>query len=163
VLSTIKPAWRNSPSQAQRVSYRWGDANLEIAYDDGIVVVAESPTLVTLDVDGDHPEFEIDRFGSTRFVDGPSGPLVFEELPRFSIAVVEEAPGSLHAPMPGRVARVEVAVGDTVEEGRTLLVLEAMKMEHTLRSPVAGTVVTVNATPGEQAAAGDVLVVVEPG
>ncbi|HEY6627942.1 MAG TPA: DUF2118 domain-containing protein, partial [Acidimicrobiia bacterium] len=143
------------------VRYRWGDETLEVSYDDGVVVVSESPNVVTLDVDGDHLEFAMDRFESTRFVDGPSGPLLFEEVPRFALAAVEDIPGSLHTPMPGRVVRVEVSVGDTVEEGQTLMVLEAMKMEHTLRSPMTGTVVTLNATPGEQTAAGDVLVVVE--
>jgi acetyl/propionyl-CoA carboxylase alpha subunit len=163
VLSTIRPAWRNSPSRTQMVSYRWGDTDIEVAYDDGLPVVSQSPTEVVLDVGGDHLIFAVDRFGSTRFVDGPSGPVVFEESPRFLVADVDETPGSLHAPMPGRVVRVEVLVGDAVEEGQTLMVLEAMKMEHTLRSPLAGTVVTVNAAPGEQTAAGDVLVIVEAG
>ncbi len=161
VLSTIRPAWRNSPSRTQMASYRWGATEIEVAYDDGVAVVSQSPTEVILDVGGDHLMFAVDRFGPTRFVDGPSGPLLLQEVPRFTDAAVEEIPGSLHAPMPGRVVRVEVSVGDTVEEGQTLMVLEAMKMEHTLRSPMAGTVVTVNAAPGEQTAAGDILVVVE--
>ncbi len=161
VLSTIKPAWRNSPSQAQTATYRWGDSEIDVDLGDIVVVVSESPNLVVFDVDGDRFEFAIDRSGPTRFVDGPSGPSLLEEVPRFTNAAVEESPGSLHAPMPGRVIRVEVAVGDTVQVGQTLMVLEAMKMEHTLRSPLAGTVVTVNAAPGEQTASGDVLVVVE--
>ena len=57
-----------------------------------------------------------------------------------SHALVEEVPGSLHAPMPGRcwsrVVKVLVAENDPVVAGQALLVLEAMKMEHTLRAPM---------------------------
>ncbi len=161
VLRSIEPAWRNSPSQPQKTSYRWGDIDIEVGYE-GIAVVAQSPTEVTLEVNGDHLVFAVDRVGSTRYVDGPSGPLALEEVARFVVAGVDETPGSLHAPMPGRVVRVEASVGDRVDEGQTLVVLEAMKMEHTLRSPWAGTVTLVNATPGQQAEADAILVVVEP-
>ena len=105
-------------------------------------------------------ELTVHRVGAMRYVDGPSGSVTLEAVPRFRGATVDEAPGSLHAPMPGRVVRVEVAVGDTVTEGQVLMVLEAMKMEHTLRAPMPGTVQTVNAAAGEQVGAGSVLVVV---
>ncbi len=62
--------------------------------------------------------------------------------------------------MPGRVVRVEANVGDTVEAGQVLVVLEAMKMEHTLRSPNEGTVMEVDCSPGDQVEAGAVLVVI---
>jgi propionyl-CoA carboxylase alpha chain len=63
--------------------------------------------------------------------------------------------------MPGRIVKLEVATGDVVAEGQVLVVLEAMKMEHTLRAPTAGVVRAVSAAPGEQVEAGAVLVVVE--
>jgi propionyl-CoA carboxylase alpha chain len=161
VLRSVEPAWRNAPSQPQRTAYRWRNTEFEVGYE-GKAVVAQSPTQVILEVDGDQLAFAIDRAGATRYVDGPSGPLVFEEVPRFAMAEVEEAPGSLHAPMPGRVVRVEVSVGDQVEPGQTLVVLEAMKMEHTLRTPWLGTVTTIQVMPGQQVAAETILVVVEP-
>jgi biotin carboxyl carrier protein len=55
-----------------------------------------------------------------------------------------------------------VAVGDVVKDGDGLVVLEAMKMEHTLRTGGAGTVAQVLCAPGQQVDGGDVLVVVEP-
>jgi 3-methylcrotonyl-CoA carboxylase alpha subunit len=55
----------------------------------------------------------------------------------------ENAGGSLTAPMPGRVAQVLVKSGDTVKNGDSLIVLEAMKMEHSILSPVDGVVQTV--------------------
>ena len=62
--------------------------------------------------------------------------------------------------MPGRVIRVGAAVGDTVKAGQVLVVLEAMKMEHTLRSPHDGTVIEVDCSPDDQVEAGAVLVVI---
>ena len=54
-----------------------------------------------------------------------------------------------------------VSVGDEVRAGQVLLVLEAMKMEHTLRAPHDGTVIEVDPAPGDQVEAGTVLLVVE--
>ena len=65
--------------------------------------------------------------------------------------------------MPGRVIRVDVVEGQTVAEGDTLVVMEAMKMEHTLRAPHSGTVTSVRCAPDDQVGADDVLVVVEEG
>jgi propionyl-CoA carboxylase alpha chain len=70
--------------------------------------------------------------------------------------------GECRAPLPGAITRVMVSVGDIVDDGDGLVVLEAMKMEHTLRSGGAGTVAQVLCAPGVQVDAGDVLVVVEP-
>ncbi len=70
--------------------------------------------------------------------------------------------GECRAPLPGAVTKVLVAVGDTVAEGDGLLVLEAMKMEHTLRANGAGTVAQVQCAPGQQVDVNDLLVAVEP-
>lgn len=67
----------------------------------------------------------------------------------------------VQAPMPGRVVRVLVGVGDAVKAGDPLLVLEAMKMENQLRSPVDGVVVELEAEAGKVVATGDKLAVVE--
>ena len=69
--------------------------------------------------------------------------------------------GALSAPMPGTLLAVDVAVGDEVEEGQRLGVLEAMKMELALRAPFAGTVATVGAVLGAQVAMGATLFEVE--
>ncbi len=65
------------------------------------------------------------------------------------------------APMPGRVIRILVAAGDTVELQQGVVVVEAMKMENELRSPKTGRVKTVSVTPGTSVEAGRVLLVVE--
>lgn len=68
---------------------------------------------------------------------------------------------ALLAPMPGRVVRVLVAVGDEVAVRQPVVVVEAMKMENELRSPKAGRVKELNVTPGTSVDAGRVLLVVE--
>lgn len=66
----------------------------------------------------------------------------------------------LTAPMPGKIVRVEVAVGQAVNPGDGLLVIEAMKMENEFRATTAGTVREVRVEVGQAVNAGDVLVVV---
>ena len=68
---------------------------------------------------------------------------------------------SVLAPMPGRVVRVLVAVGDEVAVRQPVVVVEAMKMENELRSPQAGRVKELNVTPGTSVDAGRVLLVIE--
>lgn len=70
-------------------------------------------------------------------------------------------PAPLRAPMPGLVVRVNVAVGDRVQAGQGLVVMEAMKMENELRSETAGTVKAVVVTPGTAVDRGAVLVELE--
>jgi 3-methylcrotonyl-CoA carboxylase alpha subunit len=66
------------------------------------------------------------------------------------------------APMPGKVLQVLVGIGDAVEPGQPLVVLEAMKMETTLRAEIAGTVAAVGASPGDMVEAGAALVEITP-
>jgi len=70
-------------------------------------------------------------------------------------------PGHLAAPMSGTVVAVMVKPGDSVEKGAPLVVLEAMKMEHTIAAPAAGVVVAVNYGVGDRVAEGADLVDVE--
>ena len=65
------------------------------------------------------------------------------------------------APMPGKVVRVLVEVGQQVEAGAGLIVVEAMKMQNEMKSPKTGTVVALNTQTGATVNGGDVLAVVE--
>ena len=65
------------------------------------------------------------------------------------------------AQMPGKVVRVQVEAGASVEKGTGLLVVEAMKMQNEMKSPRAGVIVSVNVKPGDTVNAGDVLAVLE--
>jgi biotin carboxyl carrier protein len=67
----------------------------------------------------------------------------------------------LTAPMPGKIVKVFVAVGDEVQEGQGLVVVEAMKMENELKAPKAGTVTEVHAKEGTAVENGAKLLVIE--
>ncbi len=72
-----------------------------------------------------------------------------------------EGPKAVTAPMPGRVVRVLVSVGDKVEAHQGVVVIEAMKMQNELKSPKTGKVAQLRVEPGDTVAAGDVLAIVE--
>ena len=64
------------------------------------------------------------------------------------------------APMPGMVVSYQVKVGDAINEGETVLILEAMKMENALPAPISGTIKALNYSSGDTVAKGDVLAVI---
>ena len=66
---------------------------------------------------------------------------------------------TLIAPLPGKISRVAVEPGATVNAGDTLLVIEAMKMENEFKAAAAGIVAEVRVAPGQAVNAGDVLIV----
>jgi geranyl-CoA carboxylase alpha subunit len=69
--------------------------------------------------------------------------------------------GALTAPMPGLLAALHVAAGDTVTKGETLAVLEAMKMQHQLTAPADGTVAKLHVDAGQQLAKGALILTME--
>ncbi|GLW65152.1 acetyl/propionyl-CoA carboxylase subuit alpha [Actinomadura rubrobrunea] len=175
----LPSGWRNVPSQPQRKTFEGPDgAAIEVAYRlarggliadgyDGVdlvraVVVDEAggEVEVTLDAAGVRRVFRVRAVGDRLFVDSPLGPVALRALPRFADPGDLVAPGSLLAPMPGTVVRVDVEPGDSVTEGQTLVVLEAMKMEHPVTAPAAGTVAELNVAAGQQVEAGAVLAVI---
>ena len=70
--------------------------------------------------------------------------------------------GECRAPLPGAITNVAVRVGDHVQDGDSLVVLEAMKMEHTLHAPTDGVVEVVAVSVGQQVATGMTLAVITP-
>jgi len=174
VLGAAPTGWRNNPSQLQEVAYRRAGDVIEIGYRfgrDGITArigrqevgvsgVDAQPDHVEMTVNGVHRRYRVSRAGGRHFVDSALGSTDLIEVDRFPAVEEESAAGSLLAPMPGVVRRVEVAGGEIVAAGDLLLVLEAMKMEHNVLAPVAG-IVEIRATEGEQVEAGRVLAVIE--
>ena len=174
VWNRLPSGWRNNRSQLQHVTLRAGDVDLTVGYAftrDGIdaevdgvaldVLVHETtPSLVELTVEGVRRYFRTEVTGDVVDVDSTMGASSYELVPRFPDHTHDHEAGSLVAPMPGSVVRVLVSVGDHVVVGQPLVVLEAMKMEHTVNAPVAGAIGEVRVDAGQQVEAGAVLVVV---
>lgn len=64
---------------------------------------------------------------------------------------------TVESPMPGKILSVEKKVGDSVEAGQTIMILEAMKMENEIVAPEAGTIASINVSVNQSVEAGEVL------
>jgi acyl-CoA carboxylase subunit alpha len=173
VLKTLPTGWRNQRSQRQIRSYQGNRSKHQISYqvenetamfDESFAVrvINLTATRVVFDNNGTVHEFEIARYGTVRYVDTDEWSTRLEVLSRFPTAQNMELTGSLRSPMPGKVIRIIGKPGDRVEEGDALVVLEAMKMEHTIRAPYAGTIDAIGFAEGQQVEAAAILVVVQP-
>lgn len=109
------------------------------------VRVEETPAGLVVVTDGFH--FEIEVRDPRRFN-------------RRAAGLGGEGVQTVLAPMPGKVVRVLVAPGDTVEAGQGLLVVEAMKMQNEMKAARAGSVLNLSAREGATVAAGEVLVTI---
>ncbi|MEU9870941.1 biotin carboxylase N-terminal domain-containing protein [Actinomadura sp. NPDC048021] len=172
VLGGLPSGWRNVRSQPQRRTFQGPGGPVDVDYRldrDGLTselcpgtsLVSAAPDRVVLDRDGLREAFAVTAAGDAVHVDSRLGPVALVAVPRFADPSGRIAPGSLLAPMPGTVVRVETEPGADVAEGQTLVVLEAMKMEHRIAAPSAGTVAELNVTAGQQVESGAVLAVIE--
>jgi propionyl-CoA carboxylase alpha chain len=117
--------------------------------------------LTTVD-DGLRRRYRVRHTEHAASVNGPEGQSMFALRTPDDPDERSGVAGECRAPLPGAVTKVLVSQGDVVAEGDGLVVLEAMKMEHTLRSDGAGTVGGIAVVPGQQVDVGDLLVSVEP-
>ena len=128
---------------------------------DRITAYAITPDAVDLDIDGVRRRYAVHRVGTPRSTWTGAVSTTFAEVPRFPLPGAAGHAGSLVAPTPGMVVRVLAAEGDQVTAGQPLVVLEAMKMEHTVTAPVDGTVTALPVAAGDQVATGQVIAMVE--
>ena len=174
VLRTIPSGWRNNPSALQEIDYDCGDRRVRVGYTtDPLTVTVDGEELggarahaitaehVDVELDGVRRRVRVHDAGGTVHVDSPLGATVLHEVDRLPEPESAAQTGSLRAPMPGGVVRVLVTAGDRVGEGQALVVLEAMKMEHTVHAPHAGVVAEIRVHVGLQVETGTVLAVVE--
>jgi len=68
---------------------------------------------------------------------------------------------AIEAPLPGKIVRVDVTVGNSVEEGGVICIIEAMKMENPILSPAKASVIEVVVSPGQVVKTGEKIAVIE--
>ncbi|WP_019875779.1 acetyl/propionyl/methylcrotonyl-CoA carboxylase subunit alpha [Sporichthya polymorpha] len=180
VLAGFPSGWRNAPAPPQAVSYAVGGRTYAVTYtirdrgafgrDVDVAVdgedlpcrlVTAAPERVVLESGGVRRTYRVHTVGGRTYVDGPDGTAALVELPRLPEPGSVAAPGSLLAPMPGTVVRVLAATGESVTPGQVLVVLEAMKMEHTVTAPAAGTLSRLTVAPGDQVQPQQLIAVIE--
>ncbi|HZM81794.1 MAG TPA: biotin carboxylase N-terminal domain-containing protein [Candidatus Limnocylindrales bacterium] len=146
--------WRNVRSQPRLRKFL--EAAVEFT-----PVKGDTPTRIVVREGALRRVFDVAIYGDVVEVDSALGPVTLHRVPRFPAPAVENAAGSLLAPMPATVVRLGVAVGDTVRKGQAVLWLEAMKMEHRIDAPADGVVTQLNASVNQQVQIGALLAVVE--
>ena len=178
VLDRVPSGWRNARMPAQHVALAVDDVEHDIGYRrrrDGSFAVEGGQVAIVHRWSPDDLDVEVDGIRRTvriTLAAGPSGEhlyltgggttTTFCVVPRFSVPGSKAPSGGLVAPMPGRVLEIRAAVGDTVTKGQTMLLLEAMKMEHHMTAPFDGTVTEVRVATGDQVDNGSVLLVIPP-
>jgi acetyl/propionyl-CoA carboxylase alpha subunit len=176
VLPGIQPGWRNVPGDGQVTAYACAGQEVEVVYRAdrtgvrvsvggqplaGVTVHRAAPDGVDITVGGIRRLVSVHRVGTVDYVDSPLGASVLTEVERFPQPRPLAEPGSLLAPMPGTVIRVAVSPGEHIAAGAPVVVIEAMKMEHTVRAPHGGAVTEVSVHAGQAVDAGARLARVE--
>ena len=173
ILKEIPTGWRNSRLPRQKITLSYLDNEVEVTYKanrDGSFTVNEETTAKVIDWTPSGIDIEINtsRFYSkitqdddNIVVHGPWGDALFKILPRFTLPGSEVQAGGLIAPMPGKVIDLKVKVGSKVKKGDTLVILEAMKMEHQVKASEDGKVTKVLIKKDDQLENGALLMVVD--
>jgi len=156
VLRSVSSGFRNNPGPPAVRRFTAGDRELAVGYRLGrsplftvdseplpVTLLAAGPEAVELVVDGVRRRFDVRRYESSVHVDSALGSAVFRPVDRFPDKDAQRPSGSLVAPMPGTVVKVLAAPGDRVVKGDPIVVIEAMKMEHTIGAAGDGTVAEI--------------------
>jgi acetyl/propionyl-CoA carboxylase alpha subunit len=167
-LPSVPSGFRNNRFMDQFAEYTNGVRVEYRALEDGKflvngeawkVIAWSAPALTLESPEGVRQHVRVIAADGKLFVHSRLGSETLVEKPRFPAPQDSAVKGGFMAPMPGKVVKVLVKDGETVKAGQVLLVLEAMKMEQTTRSPADGVVKSVKVREGEQVTAGQILVV----
>ena len=173
ILREIPTGWRNSRLPGQKITFNYLNQDIEITYRsnrDGSFTVNNgttakiiewTPSGIDIEVNNSRFFSKITRDSDSIVVHGPWGDALFKILPRFTLPGSEQQAGGLVAPMPGKVIDLKVKVGSKVKKGDTLVILEAMKMEHQVKATEDGKVTKVLIKKDDQLENGALLMVVD--
>ena len=137
---------------------------LDITVDDDTTEVLAEQYPSTIEFDGRAHEYHVELTDDAAWVwvEGVGTHLVPRLAPEQELGNTAAAGGEVRSPMPGTVIAVHTEPGADVAEGDPLVVVEAMKMEHVLKAPIAGTVADFSLAPGSQVVVDELLLTVEP-
>ena len=173
ILKEIPTGWRNSRLPRQKISFNYLDEDVDVTYqsnrdgsfrvNDGTTAKIIEWTPLGIDIEVNNSRFfsRVTRDNDNVVVHGPWGDALFKILPRFTLPGSEQQAGGLVAPMPGKVIDLKVKVGSKVKKGDTLVILEAMKMEHQVKASEDGKVTKVLIKKDDQLENGALLMVVD--
>jgi acetyl/propionyl-CoA carboxylase alpha subunit len=142
--------WRELPNGRLQVTTRDGESEVSFLWC--------SEGAMALEINGIQHRFRILEDGENFSVSEGKEDIVLKRVPRFPLRGVGSDAGVANAPMPGQVLKILVEKGQHVTSGQALIVLEAMKMEQTIRSVVSGVVGEILVERGAVVVPGELLV-----
>ena len=176
VLPAAPSGWRNLRSQRQSQVWQLGERTIRVeyrvegaAYEAGVGerliagrLISSDGVGIDLEANGLRVRCRCERVGGSVWVASGLGQTALVEVPTFA----DDATGVVSgrgptAPVPGTVIAVEVVAGQSVTAGQTLVVLEAMKLEHKIKAAFDGVVAEVSVTVGDKVDAHQRLVVLD--
>ena len=173
VLKNIQSGWNNGRLPHQEVRLLHNEDELKVKYrslkngdfiseiDENIRIFDWSMDFIDVEISNTRYRSKISIEDDLLLVHTYKGNLLFKILPKFNIAQEEVIKGGLIAPMPGKVVEIKVKKGSSIKKGDTLVILEAMKMEHKVLAPDNGKIKEVLIKENEQVENGATLVVLD--
>jgi acetyl/propionyl-CoA carboxylase alpha subunit len=175
ILPSLASGWRNNFHTPQWQEYGIGERSRRVEYrhlGDQVFTVStlgeeaearivswDEPRL-TFELDGHRTTARVTFHADRVYVHERGVDVALTVKPRFPDKSSAVPAGGCVAPMPGKIIEIRVAEGDAVSQGQTLLIMEAMKMEHSVTAPRDGTVERVSVRAGDQVDADALLAVV---
>ncbi|MDQ3011601.1 MAG: acetyl-CoA carboxylase biotin carboxylase subunit, partial [Acidobacteriota bacterium] len=173
VLSEVPPGYRNNPYRNPSIKLQSGQQQTEVSWRPiatnrfevqamgasiTVEIVGCQRGQLRLVVDSVQRAFRIIEIGDRLYVHSSLGSRTVIRLPRHPLPRSAKEQGAASSPMPGQVLKILVSEGQHVAAGDALLILEAMKMEQTIRAAADGVVEAIKVTTGQIVSPGDVLV-----
>jgi len=173
LLAELPPSYRNNPYRDPSIRFRVGADDVEVSWSqtgagayrarvfDSTVtaqVLSSTPDIIRIEIDGVQRAFRVAEAGDELYVHSSLGSRMIKRPPRHPAGQSASEQASANSPMPGKVLKIMVETGQKVSAGDPLIILEAMKMEHTMRAVVDGVVEEVLVRQGEIIAPGQLLV-----
>ena len=171
-LQFIKHSWTNGRMPHQNISFQFENEIHQIKYSyinkESISILEKNVEIISFDnemlecvIDGIRSQYQIYRDEDRLFVFDSFNDIQLKVLPRFVDPSTSSIEGGLLAPMPGKISEVLIKKDQKVKAGQSLMIIEAMKMEQTIKSPNAGKISKIMVKKGQQVENGESLLVID--
>ena len=171
-LRFIKYSWTNGRLPHQNISFQFENEVHQIKYSyinkESISILEKNVEIISFDnemlecvIDGIRSQYQIYRDEDRLFVFDSFNDIQLKVLPRFVDPSTSSIEGGLLAPMPGKISEVLIKKDQKVKAGQSLMIIEAMKMEQTIKSPNAGKISKIMVKKGQQVENGESLLVID--
>ena len=171
-LRFIKHSWTNGRLPHQNISFQFENEIHQIKYSyinkESISILEKNVEIISFDnemlecvIDDIRSQYQIYRDEDRLFVFDSFNDIQLKVLPRFVDTSTSSIEGGLLAPMPGKISEVLIKKDQKVKAGQSLMIIEAMKMEQTIKSPNAGKISKIMVKKGQQVENGESLLVID--